>query len=180
MSGCGSDDKIRQYREKKNSSPTIESPAPERVPVKSKLIWNTPEGWNELTGSGFRLASFKTSAETDAAQCSIVVLQGDGGGITANVQRWMFQLDMIPLEGGPLDDFVAGQETFKTVDNRPGILIDLSTMDSSEEKKTGTMIMASMVFLPHETVFIKMVGSPSVCKQNRDKLFSLSRSLRGS
>ena len=74
------------------------APAPEAQG--SPLSWTLPPGWQELQASGMRLANLRPAGHPDA-ECTLVILGGDGGGLEANVNRWRReQMGLEPLAPG--------------------------------------------------------------------------------
>ena len=76
--------------------PTIAPKEIEREKV--GLSWKTPSSWKEKGASGMRLASFEILGEKGKADCSLVMLQGDGGGILPNINRWRRQMGISPID----------------------------------------------------------------------------------
>lgn len=56
--------------------------------------WTLPPGWRTEAGSGMR---FATIVAADGTEISVTVLDGDGGGLLANVNRWRGQVGLAPI-----------------------------------------------------------------------------------
>ena len=94
-SGCKDEKSHRSYQEievkstgpaanvPQGSTPSITEPSGKTA----KLEWQTPEGWTEEKGSGMRLTTFFFNTNNKTAECTIIMLPGDAGGIVDNVVR---------------------------------------------------------------------------------------------
>lgn len=153
----------------------LNMPATSSAP--SHFQWKTPEGWLEDNkSSGFRLASFIVKDGTDESVCTIIPLQGEAGGLKANIMRWMGQIGA-QLEDGPqLDEFVAKQERFLTDGNFPAVLVDLTPLTTDP---TGKSVLATVVTVAGNSIFIKMTGPKKQLELSKEKFRVLSRSFSG-
>ncbi len=61
-----------------------------------QVRWTAPAGWVEEKGNAQREATLKFGAEEPKFEVSVSRLQGDGGGLLANVNRWRDQLGLEP------------------------------------------------------------------------------------
>ena len=77
------------------------------------LLWHLPKGWREKPAGGMRLATI-TNPQSPSLDISIVSLSGVAGGISANLNRWMKQIDLPELDERELDEFLKKQKTLKT------------------------------------------------------------------
>ena len=124
--------------------------------------WTVPDGWQPAPLSQFLIAKFSITA-ADGAQAAVNVssLAGDGGGLTANVNRWRGQLDLAPLADADLANL-------PTIDVSGGTatLIDISGTDG----RTGKPARLVGVVLPSggQTWFYKLMGDESVVAQQKD------------
>lgn len=59
-----------------------------------EIRWTLPAGWNEEAGGPARLASLRLGDREPRLELTVVKLPGDGGGISANVNRWRDQLGL--------------------------------------------------------------------------------------
>lgn len=173
---CNGEEKVRRYTEKNPNKKNGEIGSKETVKAETgRISWTTPAGWVEKEALGIRLATFDVQYENQFALCTIVSLQGDGGGIKANVLRWLAQQDLKMGSEDDLDDFILKQKRFTTEQNIPATLIDFTSLVFSSEQQT---MLALILNLPRETVFVKMIGERIVLVKNLEKLLSLGNSLR--
>lgn len=85
---------------------------------KGSPVWTLPPGWSDGPASGMRFATLKVNDEVELA---VTRLDGDGGGLAANVNRWRGQLGLPPLPEAE----VAALETIP-VDGAPATLCDFT------------------------------------------------------
>lgn len=75
--------------------PVAAAPAPEAGPEKPQLKWEVPAGWNAVAPTSMRYASFAVAGQNgEAADISVSVFGGDGGGDLGNVNRWRSQIGL--------------------------------------------------------------------------------------
>lgn len=200
--GCGGDDEVRSYTEK---APTpkktaVKDPhagipgAPSADMMKSshakkrpsRFAWETPPGWKEAPNtSSMRVATFSIGEKSveekgghaNAVSCTIVPLKGTAGGLNANVQRWMGQLQVEVLQGKKLDEFLAKQKKLKTVGDVPLDIIDFTSIPGDPEKHNVSM-MVGIIVMKDTSVFVKMTGHREPLVKNRDKFIALCRSIK--
>ena len=92
--GCGrnNNDYIDSYKIPKDYS-NINNEQTSSLPFK----WEAPTYWLPNEKSGMRSASYLVPSESGSADLSVIYLNGDGGGIAANVNRWRKQLNLTEL-----------------------------------------------------------------------------------
>jgi hypothetical protein len=125
--GCGRQEEARHYRAPKDPTwrmlgaiaPVggatwffkLVAPADRIDPVKADVLkffgtlrseagqvrWTAPAGWVEEKGNAQREATLKFGSEEPKFEVTISRLQGDGGGLLANVNRWRDQLGLEPV-----------------------------------------------------------------------------------
>jgi len=61
------------------------------------FTWSTPSYWLDNKKTNMRVGSYLIPSANGSADLSITYLNGDGGGITANVNRWRNQLKLSNL-----------------------------------------------------------------------------------
>jgi len=66
-------------------------PGQERSEVEPHFHWETPEGWTEMPTTPLRTLNFQVGGDPDA-ECYLTILDGDGGGLLANLNRWYGQM----------------------------------------------------------------------------------------
>jgi hypothetical protein len=122
--GCGREEEVRHYRAPKDPvwrilgavvpipgatwffkvaapSERLDSVKPDVVGFfhtmrieDGQLRWTTPPGWVEEKGNAQREATLRFGAQEPKLEVSVTRLQGDGGGMLANLNRWRGQLGL--------------------------------------------------------------------------------------
>jgi hypothetical protein len=152
------------------SQPIMNSVAP------TPLSWSTPSGWNEIKGDGMRLVTFTTLDKEFPIETSIVSLAGPAGGISANITRWLKQLNLPDPSGQELDDFMNRQEKIKILSGLTAQLVDFTQWQKDAPPQTSSM-MAAIIEQENSRIFVKMTGAKSGILQNTDSFKSLIQSL---
>lgn len=173
---CGDGEKVRKYKEDQVALKEKDKTANDTVKSDTrKIIWKTPAGWLEKEARGIRLATFDIKSDNEFALCTIITLQGDGGGIKANVIRWLGQLDLKMGSEDELDNFILKQKRFTTEQKMPATFIDFTPLVNSIDRNT---MMALIIKLPRETIFLKMIGKNNILQKSREKFLTLGQSLK--
>lgn len=75
--------------------PVAAAPAPEAGAEKPQIKWEAPANWNPGAPKAMRYASFAVAGQNgEAADISVSVFGGDGGGDLGNVNRWRSQIGL--------------------------------------------------------------------------------------
>ncbi len=135
------------------------------------LKWKSPPGWKELPGDSIRLAGFEIRSEGGkTADASIVMLGGDAGGVTANVNRWRAQAGLEPVS--------AAEITKEASKGMAGIGEFQQFQIHGAEGKPS--ILAAIIPHSGQTLFVKLTGSQEILNLQRQNFTALCRSLRAS
>ena len=97
-----------------------------------------------------------------SANVSMTVLQGDGGGLLGNVNRWRGQLGLEPVEEGDLKDMLKPVETL----GDEALLVDLtgtSKRTQLEERMIGVIAPQGEL-----TWFYKLMGTPDLVEKSQE------------
>lgn len=183
-SGCGGqpDRTVRHYVEHAPRAPAASAPAAAVAPVaavppaaasSAALRWTTPPGWVEEPASGMRLASFRVESGGVTGLCTIVQLAGDGGGLEANIRRWMGQLKLPVPPDAELHAFAERQETLRTRGGFSGRVVDLGPLGPPE----APSMLALFLDAGGRTVFVKFTAPASWLGQHRAEFTALCESL---
>ena len=173
---CSEGGKVRKYREK--AAPVKKEavlPGPAAAPGHSHFQWVKPGGWNEVPRArGIRLAAFTIKSQNRDSICTIIPLKGEAGGLKANVIRWLGQVN-VKMEPGSnkLDKFLASGEKFLTTGGFPTVLMDFTPVTPHPE---DTSILAAVITVNGDSVFIKMTGRKSHLIKNKEKFKALCQS----
>ena len=125
--------------------------------------WTVPAGWKEIDGGGFLFAKFVIAGDGGAqASLNVSSSAGDGGGLSANVNRWLGQIGKSPWSEAELAkntkeiDIAAGKATF----------IEMSGTDG----RTGqpALILGATTSQKGSTWYYKLMGEPKLVEAQRD------------
>lgn len=165
---------IQTYTEPKGS----ELANAERDIAAESLTWTMPRSWQAKAADGMRLASFivpgssdssselgKDEQKTKPGDASIIVMEGDGGGIVANVNLWRGQVDLPALSEAEIS-VLARHDT--------GMLGDFQWY---RLRGAETIIYAAVYSLGAKTVFVKMSAPVATAKANEQAFLQLCKSI---
>lgn len=130
----------------------------------SPSIWTVPPGWLPVKPSQFLLAEFSISGANGAkAEVNVAELDGEGGGLLANVNRWRGQLGLAVVGDNDLPRLTQSLD----VPGGKATLVDFSGMDP----KTGATarLVGAVVSLSGQTWFYKLMGDEAIVAQQKDK-----------
>ena len=146
-----------------------QSPPPERTAP--KVRWQVPQGWGVDSARPMREVTFIVG---DEARCWITVLAGDGGGVLANVNRWLKELSLDPIDEQQLSEL----PTEMMLDGK-AIVVEGSGPYASmgSTPRPGWSMIGLIRNLADQAVFVKMVGPDTELKEARSKLKQLVLSL---
>jgi hypothetical protein len=137
-----------------------------------KPTWTVPAGWQAGPLAQFLVAKF-IIAGANGAQASVNVssLDGDGGGLLPNVNRWRAQLGLTPVAD-------ADAANFPTIDASGGkaTVIDISGLDG----RMGKPMRLVGVVLPlgGQTWFYKLMGDADVVAAQKAALIQFVQSAK--
>ena len=154
---CKSSDDIKIYQIDKSLQ--SEKVSQIEKSTEKNIIWDTPKGWIESSGSKMRLASFNVPHDSGNGDLSVMILSGDGGGVEANINRWRAQ---IGLEKKSISDIKKKAEKRKNSIGEYQIFTIIN--NQSKEKAFLSAIIHSNI----GTVFIKLTISEAGIDQVKD------------
>jgi len=152
--------------------PAIPGTAADAPQSTGKPEWTVPAGWQEGELAQFLVARFVIAGNGDAtAAVNVSQLDGDGGGLLANVNRWRNQL---------------GQQQITPDDAAKLPAIDASGIRatvadfSGTDGRTGKAARLVGVVLPlnGQTWFYKLMGDPAVVEQQKDAFLKFVQSAK--
>ena len=172
---CRQQPQSRQYEE--NGSASAQEPEPAAVQAREGAwSWEKPLRWREEASSGLRLATFSIADRESSGQCTLVPLPGDGGGIQANVQRWLEQLSLPLFSPSELTDFLSRQKKMRTNGGLPVMVIDFTTLGRRQEP-SGASMLAAIISGENQTLFVKLRGARVLLEKNSEAFAEFCRSL---
>ena len=121
-----------------------------------------PDSWGFASPFGPEKARFTITDTNGTASATMTVLQGDGGGLLGNVNRWRGQLGLDKLEEGKLADAIMPVKGL----GKKASMIDI--MGISQRSQIETRLVGVMVSDNGLTWFYKLMGSASVVEEAKD------------
>ena len=154
---CNSREEIKTFRVEK--TPLSEKDSQLKESTERNIIWDTPKGWIESSGSKMRIASFNVPHASGNGDLSVMILSGDGGGVEANINRWRAQIGLkskgiseINKEAEKRSNILGQYQIFTIINNQ------------SKEKAFLSAIIPSRI----GTVFVKLTISEAGINEVKD------------
>jgi hypothetical protein len=184
LAACGPDDtthEITDVRERKDAGPPARrSSTAERLggahdagEDEARLVWTTPEGWEEAPAGRMVEAAWRVGGSPDVE----VSFSRAGGGTGANVQRWREQMGLPPLD----DAALAALPRDRALAGLPATFVDLrgrfrgrGDKDIPEARLLGLIAEAP----GGGGAFLKMTGPASVVDPEEPRFHALAASFR--
>jgi hypothetical protein len=130
------------------------------------VAWNVPEGWQPGAPAPMRFASFTAPGpDGTSADISVVTFPGDAGGDLANVNRWLGQLGLDPVD----DAGLAARVT-----SLPAAGTTLQTVDLV---KDGNRMLAGWVQNGGRSWFFKMTGPTDLLESQKPAFVAFLKSI---
>jgi hypothetical protein len=128
----------------------------------NKPAWAVPAGWQEVPASQFLLAEYSIAGANGAkAEVNVAELNGNGGGVLANVNRWRGQIGL-----GPVDEIgLLKVTTALAVTGGQATFVDMTGRDMSGQ---ATRLVAAIVPAGDQTWFYKLMGDEKVVADQKD------------
>jgi hypothetical protein len=128
-----------------------------------KPAWTVPSDWQEMPPAEFLLAEYAIAGANGAkADVNAAMLNGEGGGMLPNVNRWRGQLGLPLLTEENLPTVTS---TFEVAGGQ-ATMVDLTGTDA----KTGQKARLIGVILPQagQTWFYKLMGDEQLVGQQKE------------
>ena len=141
---CTMNDNTRTYKLVKANFP--ETITNKKTNKSQALSWNKPDTWVASDGSSMRLASFSIPYSKGLGDLSVIKLDGSGGGIEANINRWRRQLNLTPLSLIEIE---------KDIISKKGALGNYKMIEIINNESDNAFLCA-IILLENSTIFIKL------------------------
>ena len=132
-----------------------------------------PPGWRDQPPAQFLLAEYAIAGADGAqADVNVAVLNGTGGGVLPNVNRWRGQLGLPPATEATLPAMTSALD----VAGGQGTVVDVTGTDS----KTGLKARLIGVILPQagQTWFYKLMGDEQLVGQQKEAFVAFIQSAK--
>lgn len=146
------------------------------APTSSGMFtYDIPAGWNPAPASQFRDPNF-TYGPNNELECYVSVLQGQGGGMLVNANRWRSQLSQPPYTE---EEFARLPRA--TILGQEAVIVEF-TGDflgmGAAEPKPGYRLVGALLEAPMAAIFIKMTGPDQMVQEQKDNFALFAQSLR--
>lgn len=159
------DEEIRTYRvavePEAAAQPKPEAEGHDHAAHSDSVTWRALPDWEMEEAGKFLTAAY---AVPELGRLTVSKLGGDGGGLSANVNRWRGQVNMNPLP----EDQVRGQPMPVTGSSREMLLFNLNPDDAPAEAEG---IFAAVLPLGSETWYFKLTGPSAKLREKGGDVF---------
>lgn len=140
-------------------APPLPPPPPKNV--KGSPSWEIPKHWVKTSASSMRLASYEVSdGNGSKLDFSVTSFPGDVGGTLANVNRWLGQIGIDPIQESDLNQFIS-----------PIILDEKEAQLVVAEGETDSLFAAILV-IEDRSWFFKITGNRELAKVEKSNFLS--------
>lgn len=138
-----------------------------------KPVWMVPSNWKEGELMQFLIARYVIQSDGNAtASVNVSQLDGDGGGLLANVNRWRGQLGQAPIT----DDDAARLPTIDASGSK-AVVTDFTGTDMRGGGKPARMV-GVVLPLNGQTWFYKLMGDPDLVAAQKDAFIAFVQSAK--
>ena len=171
------------------AAPAQTAPAPPAAPgapagtegtvITGRLAFDLPEGWRQVPpASSMRLAQVEIPGEAGAGELAVFFFgEGGGGGVEANLSRWIGQIDPDPGTAPTRDTLATGPFTVTWVDVT-GTLKPSTMGVGSTTPRPDSRLLGAVVEGPGGPWFLKVTGPHATLSPQYDAFLALLRSVR--
>jgi hypothetical protein len=143
------------------------------APAGDKPTWTVPQDWKEGELMQFLVARYVIQGPGDAAaSVNVSELDGDGGGLLPNLNRWRAQLGQPPTTDGDI-------ASLPTIDasGAKAVVADFTGTDTRGGGKPARLVG---VVLPRngQTWFYKLMGDPDLVARQKDAFVAFIQSAK--
>ena len=147
----------------KNRTTKPSPPPPSRD---NPWIWEIPSTWKDGKTSSMRIASLRVDDQNGSElDISVTTFPGDVGGLLANVNRWVGQIELSPVSQSSLEKYC----TPFTIAGNSGHFIE-----AYGEKEA---VLAGALFLEKESWFFKLLGNKSLAEKEKENFIMFLHSI---
>jgi len=137
-----------------------------------KPTWTIPAGWKEGLLAQFLVAKFVIQGTGNAtAAVNVSQLDGNGGGLLPNINRWRGQLGQTPLT----EDDISKLATMD-ISGVKATVADITGTDARAGKPAR--LVGVVLPLNGQTWFYKLMGDPDLVAQQKDALIQFIQSAK--
>lgn len=142
------------------------------------ISWTAPARWEAKPPSGMRAATYIIPAakgDSEGAECA--VFERLGGGVQANITRWVGQFEK--TDGAP-------KQKSETINGLPVTTVEVNgtfkgggqMMGQPSVSKTGYRLLGAIVEGPEGDIFFKLTGPAKTVAAAQDEFHAMLKSLK--
>jgi hypothetical protein len=168
-----------------SAPPPPKSSAPSQQPASSaqpaaRVTWTRPAAWEERPPSSMRKASYRVPGKSGDAEVAVFYFgPSSGGGVEANIARWLAQFVNLAADGARRDRITVNGLTVSTVRVAEGTFA--SGMPGGPTTPTERWgLHAAVVETPSGAYFFKMTGPKDTVTAEEARFLEFLRSVKSS
>lgn len=145
------------------------------------LVFQIPAAWKqEPPENSMRLSQASIPGPGGEAEFAVFYFgPGQGGGVEANVQRWLGQVQVAPGAQPVRDTFQVGDLTVHTVEAKGTLTPSpMSMQGGSQEPQAGSMLLGAVVEGPGGPWFFKLTGPEQTVQPQKDAFLQMVKDLK--
>lgn len=154
---------------------------PAEAPGDPGMTWTTPSRWTNGGERPMRYATYvipKAAGDKDDAECAVFYFgPSQGGGVDANISRWIDQFEAIDSPQRSVKQVAGIQVSLVQVNGT--FLAPSGPKMESQGKKTGYSLLGAIAEGPHGMVFFKLTGPKKTVHAAGPEFDALIASLKG-
>jgi len=144
----------------------------------TEVVWDVPANWTAMPARAMRKATYEAAGQAGPAEIGVFYFGPDqGGGVDANIQRWVGQFSDVPADGV--------KQTAEDLNGMKRINVEIAQGTFSSgmpgapaSSKTNWAMSASIVQTPHGQYYFKMTGPAASVAEQKTHFRELLSSLR--
>ena len=178
LAGCAPEEAMpaaEEIRPKRSEAPPG---AIETLPEKTRLVFEFPTGWqSETPTSSMRMAQASVPGSDGNAQLAVFFFgPGQGGGVEANVERWIGQMEAAPGSEAERTTMDVGRLSIHTV-SLDGTLLPAGFGMGPSEPQPNSSLLGAVVEGPGGPWFFKMTGPAATVKAAQPAFIDMMNAL---
>ncbi len=145
------------------------------------LAFDIPGAWNqEPPENSMRLSQASIPGPGGEAQFAVFYFgPGQGGGVDANIDRWLGQVQVAPGSEPARDTFQVGDLTVHTVEAKGTLTPSpMSMQGGSQSPQEGSMLLGAVIEGPGGPWFFKVTGPETTVAPQRDAFFQMVKNVK--
>ncbi|HMP81166.1 MAG TPA: hypothetical protein PKA41_00495 [Verrucomicrobiota bacterium] len=136
-------------------------------------VWTVPEAWQETSPGQFLHAKFLISGDDGTkADVNVSTSVGDGGGLAANVNRWLGQLGKSPWSAPELEK----QKWVVPVAGGEAVFVEMSGIDARTGKPAT--VVGAIVPQAGQTWFYKLMGDEKLVLAQKEAFLGFVKGVK--